>query len=411
VSTSEALAGYGPDARRVRLYQTAGYYLAFVTLGLVGASLGPTLPGLAEQTGSLLSEISYLFMARSFGYLAGSFIGGRFYDRHQGHRVMAAVLASIGLLMATVPQVSWLPLLIIVLLGIGLSEGALDVGGNTLLLWVHGSTVGPFMNALHFFWGFGAFLSPIIVAWAIARSGGIGLAYVSLAILVLPPLVWLLRVRSPDRSGDAAAQAGSDGQAANDGAPAGLVITIMVFLFLYVGAEVAFGGWIYTYALTLGLADATMAAYLASAFWGSLTLGRLLTIPLAARLRPAVLLGMSLSGSLLTLGALLVWRDSPAVVWAGAIGMGLSMAAIFPVTVTLAGSLMPITGRITAWFFVGASAGGMVVPWLIGQWFESIGAQVTMVIVLADLMLATAVYLILLAGARSRRRDLARIGA
>lgn len=409
MSASEALAGYGPDARRVRLYQTAGYYLAFVTLGLVGASLGPTLPGLAEQTGSLLSEVSYLFMARSFGYLAGSFIGGRFYDRYQGHRVMAAVLASIGLLMASVPQVSWLPLLIVVLLGIGLSEGALDVGGNTLLLWVHGSTVGPFMNALHFFWGFGAFLSPLIVAWAIARSGDIGLAYVGLAALVTPPIVWLLRVRGPDRP--AVTREGSAGPTANSGAPAGLVIIIMAFLFLYVGAEVAFGGWIYTYALTLGLADATMAAYLTSAFWGSLTLGRLLTIPLAAHLRPAVLLGLSLAGALVTLGALLLWRDSPAVVWAGAIAMGLSMAAIFPVTITLAGSLMPITGRITAWFFVGASAGGMVAPWLVGQWFEPIGAQVTMVIVLADLLLATLLYLMLLARAESRRRELVRIGA
>jgi FHS family Na+ dependent glucose MFS transporter 1 len=186
---------------------------------------------------------------------------------------------------------------------------------------------------------------------------------------------------------------------------------IMAFLFLYVGAEVAFGGWLYTYALTSGLAGASMAAFLTSAFWGSLTLGRLLTIPLAARLRPAVLLGLSLTGSLLVLGALLIWRDSPAVVWAGAIGMGLSMAAIFPVTITLAGSLMPISGRITAWFFVGASAGGMVVPWLIGQWFEPIGAQVTMVIVLADLLLATLLYLLLLARAGSRQRELARIGA
>jgi hypothetical protein len=34
---------------------------------------------------------------------------------------------------------------------LGMAEGALDVGGNTLLVWVHQEKVGPFMNGLHFF--------------------------------------------------------------------------------------------------------------------------------------------------------------------------------------------------------------------------------------------------------------------
>ena len=35
---------------------------------------------------------------------------------------------------------------------------------NPLLVWVHGDEVGPAMNGLHFFFGVGAFLSPIIIA-------------------------------------------------------------------------------------------------------------------------------------------------------------------------------------------------------------------------------------------------------
>jgi fucose permease len=153
------------------------------------------------------------------------------------------------------------------------------------------------------------------------------------------------------------------------------------------------------------LAGASAAAYLTSAFWGSLTIGRLLTIPLAAKLRPAVLLGLSLLGCLVALGIVLTGGGSEAV-WAGAILMGLSMAAIFPVTITLAGSLMPMSGRVTAWFFVGSSAGGMVLPWLIGQLFEPIGSGVTMVVILADLLLASVLYVALLAQARRRRRYL-----
>jgi len=40
-----------------------------------------------------------------------------------------------------------------------------------------------------------------------------------------------------------------------------LVITAALFLFFYVGAEISFGGWVYTYAVTLKLASAAVAAY------------------------------------------------------------------------------------------------------------------------------------------------------
>ena len=75
-----------------RMSKTAAYYLAFVALGLASASLGPTLPGLAENTQTHLREISFLFTARSLGYLLGSFSGGRFYDRKPGHPVMGLML-------------------------------------------------------------------------------------------------------------------------------------------------------------------------------------------------------------------------------------------------------------------------------------------------------------------------------
>jgi len=252
------------------------------------------------------------------------------------------------------------------------------------------------MNALHFFWGFGAFLSPLIVAWAIARSGDIGLAYVGLAALVAPPIVWLLRVRGPDRP--AGTEEGSAGPTANSSAPAGLVIIIMAFLFLYVGAEVAFGGWIYTYALTLGLADATMAAYLTSAFWGSLTLGRLVSIPLA-RFKPATVLLADMLGCVAGASVVLLAGQRVPLILLGSFVFGFSMASIFPTLITFAGSLMAITGKVTGWFLVGASAGGMTVPWLIGQLFEPVGPQITMLIIMADMLIALLVFAVLRAAA------------
>jgi fucose permease len=82
----------------------------------------------------------------------------------------------------------------------------------------------------------------------------------------------------------------------------------------------------------------------------------------------------------------LLWPPPLIVVWLGTCGLGLSMASIFPTTLSLAQGRMPISGAVTGWFFVGAGAGGMTLPWLIGQLFESIGPQVTMVILFLALL-------------------------
>jgi FHS family Na+ dependent glucose MFS transporter 1 len=359
---------------------TAGYFGTFIVLGMAAAALGPTLPALAANTRTSLGLISLLFTAHSLGYLLSAIFGGRLYDRLPGHRVLVAGLLVTAAMLALIPLIPELWLLFVVLLVEGMATGALDIGGNTLLVWVHRDRVGPFMNALHFFFGVGAVLSPIIIAQLVALSGGITWAYWTLALLALPAALWLLPRPSPT-----APTAPEDEP--TGGVKLVLVALVALLLFLYVGAEVGFGGWVYTYALTLGLGTATSAAYLTSAYWGALTLGRLLGIPVAARVRPRRILVGSLLGALLSVGLILLWPGSTVALWAGAVGMGLFTGPIFATVMVLAGRHMTITGQITGGFFVGSSLGGMFLPWLIGQLFVPAGPQVMLVAVLVDLVM------------------------
>ena len=381
-----------PDApfaeRSYQIPITIGYYAAFVALGLASASLGPTLPGLAELTQSRLAQISSLFAARSLGYLAGSLLGGRLYDRVPGHPVMAAGILVMAGMLALAPLVPWLWMLIAVILILGLAEGALDVGGNTLLVWVHRERVAPFMNGLHFFFGVGAFLSPLIIAQAMLGGGGIIRAYWMLAVLLLPAAIWPLRFSSP-----AAPRASADGSVGHVNGR--LVTVIVLFFFLYTGAEISFGGWIYSYAVALRLSSDAVAAYLTSTFWGALTVGRLLAVPVAMRFPPRSVLLVDCIGCLGSLGVLILGSNSLTATFLGTCGMGLFMASIFPSALSLAQGRMRITGQITGWFFVGASAGGMVLPWLIGQFFESTGPRATMVILLVDMVAAMGILAVL----------------
>src|SRR5512139_2534417 len=98
--TTSTTAASPAASRAAKSAQTAVYYAAFIALGMASASLGPTLGGLAEHTRTRLSEISFLFMARSLGYLVGSFVGGRVYDRWPGHVVMVGIFVVMAAMLA-----------------------------------------------------------------------------------------------------------------------------------------------------------------------------------------------------------------------------------------------------------------------------------------------------------------------
>ena len=380
---SEAAAG----AERVssRGARTAAYFAAIAGLGLSLGAFGPTLPGLAARTGVGLGDIGVLFVARSLGFLLVSVRGGRLYDRVPGHRVMAAMLSVMAAMMALVPAVPRLWPLAVVVAVLGAAEGTLDVGANTLLARTHGARVGPYMNGLHFFYGVGAFAAPLVVARLVAHAHGLAHTYWSLALLLLPVAAWLARLPSPPvRVSSNEEDAGRVGRRT--------IVLVALFFFLYVGAEVTFGGWVYTYAVASRPGAETAAAYLTSAFWGALTLGRLAAVPLAARFSPRALLAADLAGCFCSLALILSRPDSPAAFAVGTVALGLSMASVFPTMFALAGGRVVLTGRVAGWLIVGASAGSMFLPWLAGRLFEAAGPRSMPVAVACALALAACVF-------------------
>ncbi|HLO32159.1 MAG TPA: MFS transporter [Anaerolineales bacterium] len=359
---------------------TAAYYAAFILLGLTIAAEGPTLLKLAEHTSSGLDQISLIFFFGSFGYLLGSYVGGRLYDLVPGHKFMSGIIVFLGIIIAFVPLATSLWTLLVIVLVLGLTKGALDVGCNTLLLWVHNETVGPFMNGLHACFGTGAFIAPLIVARVIAATGDIYWVYWFFTVVSLPIAAWIWSLPSP------ASRAVS---AKHENAPFPVLpVIIMVLCFtLYVGGEVGYGSWVYTYAFKQKLGTEVTSAYLTSAFWGSFALGRLFGIWVSTRAKPLAILSADFLGCVVSLGLLLLFKDSMVFLWIGTILLGMSLASIFPTFLTLSEERMHVTGTITGWFLVGGGIGGMILPWLIGQAFVRSGPGAMMMIILINMIL------------------------
>jgi FHS family Na+ dependent glucose MFS transporter 1 len=396
LSTSSSSAWLQRDGK---IAKTIGYYAIFIALGLTAASLGPTLNGLAKNTGSTLSQISYLFLLRSFGYLLGSILAGRLYDRQAGHPIMVAALGGSMIMLIVAPLVSSLAILTLVMLLIGVSEGLIDVGGNTLLVWIHSPNIGPYMNALHFFFGVGAVFSPLIVAGVLQATGGVAWVYWLLAMLLLPVLLWIAYLPSPPTRH--LEQADGVREAINYR----LLGMLVLFFFLFVGVEVSYSGWIFNYAVAMGLGTETAAAYLNSVFWIAFTIGRLIGIPISSRFRPRTILLTDLLGCILSVSIVLLWPHSAWVLWVGVAGAGLAMASIFAVTLSWAERRLHLTAFITSCFFIGTSTASMFFPWFIGQLFEASGPRVTMLTILIGDVAAFGVFLLLMVYGGAPRQE------
>jgi len=358
--------------------KTILYSLAFIALGLGSGSLGPTLPALAAQTQVGMREISSMFIARSLGTMIGSYLIGRFYDRVKGHPLLALSLIAAAAAMALMPSATLLQALLLLSAFLGVAGASINVGGNALIVLVHGDRVRPFMSTMHFAFGLGGLLAPMLVAQLVHRPDSLQITYWSLALMIVPVALITLLLPSPalnphKRSEKAAAL------------PMLMIVLFAFFFFLEVGAEASVMGWYFSYAAERGMSGKT-AAYLNSGFWAAFTVGRLATIWLTVRFNNVTMVIMSLGTTMLIALSLLVFPSSQLVLWFGAIGLGLAVAPVFPNTFGFAQRATGLSGKVMGFFLVGSSAGGMFWPWLIGQFFKSHGPEVMVWAVLLCLL-------------------------
>lgn len=351
-----------PKARKLRI--AGSYYAAYLLLGLMLTSIGPGMDALQEQSGSSKAAVGFLVVVMSLGYVVGSIVGGRLYVRLVGHRVLSASLLAMALLTFTIPWLSALWLLIGVFFLIGLALGIMDVGGNTLMVWLYRSDVPPYMNALHLCFGIGAFLGPLVMNGFAAATDSAVTTYWLYAALMLPVTLWLARMPSPESP---PAEEPAVGIRTALRRHAWLITLISAFFFMHMGAELAFGAYITSYAQDQVSYSESLARVVNSMFWGGLVVGRLVAIPLALRLRAGSMLQIDLLGAGAGIALIALLPGSTVALWIGTIVLGMSIASMIPSSINFAGERMPITSQITALFLVGGSLGSTVLPLIVGQ--------------------------------------------
>ncbi len=347
--------------------QTFLYFYAYLTLGAVISSLGPTLHYLSGNTHVGFDLIGLTFSARSFGYLIGSFVLGRLYDRIPGHKILLGLFAVSVLIIITIPLVPSISILLMMMFFIGTAMGGVDVGSNTLVVWVHGHRSSPFLTAMFFFAGIGSILAPLIVSFFDQTPNGNLYAYLLLGAMLVPGLIAASKIPSPP------IKVRSENKTAAPLPVFPFTVFAMLFMF-YVGAEVSFGGWIHTFVTNSHLGNAHTASLVNSVFWIAITLGRLLMVPIAAKVSPKKLIIGCLSSAVVSMGIILAFPNSLTAIWVMTLGVGFSIASIFPITFSITEQMIPLTGARNGILWAAGSAGGIIFPWLIGKEIQQAGS-------------------------------------
>jgi fucose permease len=364
------------STRRTGLLILLLAYAGFIGLGLVNSLLGVAWPSIRGTFGLPVDALGLLLIGNTIGYMAASAASGRLLARLSAGTMLALScgLAAVSLLAAGSAP-AW-PVLVALGFVSGLSGGAID-GGLNAYAAVHFSPRA--MNWLHACFGIGATLGPAIMTAVLAGGLSWRAGYWIVSLVQLALALCFGATRSLWRDSDTPSAAAQPVRSAPLAATLRLPtawVGIALF-FVYTGAEIATGQWVYSLLTESRGVQPTIAGVWASLYWASLTVGRILFGFAVQRVSPTALLRWSMAGAVLS--ALLIWQSSaPWLAFGGIALMGLYLAPQFPLLISAtpdylgaAHSANGVGLQVAA-----ASLGGAALPSLIGVLAAAYGLEV-----------------------------------
>ena len=342
---------------------TFAAYASFVPIGIATVLLGPMLPTLSARWSLNYSQAGALFTAQYLASTLAVALSGVLVSRW-GFRfaIKTGLLlmgAGVGLLL-TGPKV--LGIFCIGAYGGGL--GLAVPAANLLVAEVNPGRRSATLNLLNFCWSAGAVACPFLVAAAVKVHqvplflGAVtGFALLmAIGIAAMPA-----SIVEPSAKTHAAQKTGLAIPWGH-----GSLLMLAALFFLYVGVENGFGGWVASYAKSLGNLTPAMSLMTPSFFYAAMLLGRILA-PMLLRLADEIrLVQIGLLVACAGMGGLVLSHGLRGVVVSACLaGMGLSY--VYPITISLLSvKFGSASARLGSVMFTLSNIGGGLMPWMVG---------------------------------------------
>jgi fucose permease len=209
--------------------------------------------------------------------------------------------------------------------------------------------------------GLGAFAGPLAAAAVLTAFDVYWPIFVGIAAVLVPPLVILslLPLPGPRHHHEAVLRLPRAARPA--------VLLLATVTFLYLGAEVGFGGWIFTYVRQTTTATMATASWATAAYWLALSISSLGAAVRPRRLRAEGLVFACALGAATAALCALAARGHVTLELAAAAALGLCLGPIYPLSLASAAGLVPAAaGRVAALVIASSQIGATLLPWVQG---------------------------------------------
>lgn len=319
--------------------------VAFFAIGVLQALYGPAFPFFQARYGVDLGTVGLIASLHFLGSATAQPLVGLIISRLSMRKVVASsvILMSLGASLIALAPVWSLALAGALLAGFGV--GGVSAGLNT----VYASVGTRAVNLVNAIYGVGSIIAPLLLV----GLAGFSLSWPFLTVTALCGLtllaarVWGIPDVPPITIAPPAGRAGL------------LLVLFGLLLICYVGLEVGLGAWLAKHLQSLGVGQ---AALVLSGFWGTFTLGRILTGFYGGRVAPSSL--VLVAGILTTLCALVAVLGSAPLAIGAYLLAGLVASPIFGTTLAWVTHTLP--ARFIPFLLVSGNIGGVVMPALLG---------------------------------------------
>jgi len=338
-------------------------HISFVLIGVITTLLGPILPYFSHRWFLSDAQAGFFFTSQYFLSSLGVILTGVFLPRFGFSKVSAAGFVAFFVGFSFLGMGPWFFSALMVGIngfGYGLANPAINLRATQL----PSRNTAAAVTFLNFSWSIGAVLCPFLVAWLIPaihlRGFSLSIAACSLVLVVLHHSLradpvsahpvrathsladWLARLRVPQ------------------------TIPLFLLFMLYVGVEVALGGWIATYEKRLPGMSAITLVIAPSVYYGALLIGRGVA-SFAFRHFSTIFISMGGLSMAALGGSIIALSHSPQTLYLGSAIAGFGLAPQYPIFVTWVAAIF---GQDSTWlgavFFGAAGVGGGALPWLVG---------------------------------------------
>ena len=318
----------------MRAGRLAAYCANFVLFGASVVLIGAAVPEIIRDFNWSYLETGAVLSGGAIGYFLSTFFSGFLVQDIGAKKTLVGglILQGLGLLFIGQDTGIWPNLLAIILIGLG--EGGNEVATNFCLLQLEKSGRSQLMNSVHATFTAGAILGPLGVGFLLEHNLPWQNAFQVLGLLSLGMAYLFQRLSFTDlqiTSGPVSIY-----QSLKLLQHDGLLLTLTLIIFLYVGAEIGISNWIAEYFIQTRGATPAQGAYMVSVFWLGLLTGRLLVAYGYRGRRQAPLLAAT---SILATGGLVAALLADSSWFSGLCFLlsGIGFAAVYPVTVVMAG--------------------------------------------------------------------------